>query len=450
MTNMGIEKSPEEKNISKMEIKDSKWRWVLMAVYIFYCGISAFQWVEYSIVANIIVRYYNVTVEKVDYTAMAYMLFPIPLVIPGSHLAECIGLRWTNIVGSGLICLGSCIKVFSVHSDRFLVTLIGQSFLATSQVVILTIPGRLGALWFPLRQISTATSLAVFGAQLGIASGFFLTPLCIRNHENVENIGEDLSRLFWVMAALSTVAFLLVLILFKDEPKYPPSETRALQKQKREEAEMTLKEPIKRLMKNQSYLILCNSYGLGIGVLNALSTMLNQIVLAHFEDGQEFAGRLGLGIIVMGMFGSVAFGVILDKTQKFKATTVTVYFLTLCGQVFFALSMWLESIPLAYVAACFLGFFISGYLALGYEMCAEYTYPESESLATGILNIGNNLYGIILVLICSRLKEYHGDIAVHICLCSSLLVGFIMTVFTKDEQRRQDARRNNLYTGVAH
>ncbi|XP_063981226.1 heme transporter FLVCR2-like isoform X2 [Diachasmimorpha longicaudata] len=410
---------------------------VQIVVYIFYCGISTYQ-------------YYNVTVEKVDYTAMAYMLFPIPLVIPGSHLAECIGLRWTNIVGSGLICLGSCIKVFSVHPDRFPVTLIGQSFLAISQVVILTIPGRLGALWFPLRQISTATSLAVFGAQLGSASGFFFTPLFIRNHDNVENIGEDLLRLFRIMAGLSTLAFLLVIILFKDEPKYPPSEARLIQKNKRDAAEMALKAPLKRLMKNQSYIILCNSYGLGIGVLNALSTMLNQIVLAHFEDGQEFAGRLGLSIIVMGMFGSIAFGVILDKTSKFKETTVTVYFLTLCGEIFFAFSMWLESIPLAYIAACFLGCFISGYLALGYEMCAEYTYPESESLTTGVLNIGNNLYGIILIIISNRLKQYHGDMAVHICLCSSLLVGFIMTVFTKDEQRRQNARRNNLYTTVSH
>ncbi|XP_011314910.1 feline leukemia virus subgroup C receptor-related protein 2 isoform X2 [Fopius arisanus] len=351
---------------SKVTIKTSKTRWLIIAVYIFYCGISAFQWVEYSIVGNIIARYYHVTVEKVDYTAMAYMLFPIPLVIPGSHIAERIGLRWTNIVGSGLICLGSWVKIFSVHPDRFLLTLGGQSFLAVSQ----------------------------------------------------------------------------------DEPKYPPSETRALQKKEHDGTERTLVESIKRLMTNASYLILCNSYGLGIGVLNALSTMLNQIVLARFEDGEEFAGRLGLIILVMGMFGSITFGLILDKTQKFKETTVTVYLSTLCSQIFFTISILIESNSLTYIAASILGFFISGYLALGYEMCAEYTYPESESLATGILNIGNNLYGIILILVCSQLKKYYGDVAVHICLCSALLVGLILTVMTKDEQRRQNAKRNNKFTGA--
>lgn len=84
---------------------------------------------------------------------------------------------------------------------------------------------------------------------------------------------------------------------------------------------------------------------------------------------------------------------------------------------------------------------MSGYLAVGYDICAEYTYPESESMATGILNIANNIYGIVLVILCGKLMEYYGDIAVHICLCSSLLFGFILTIFTKDEQRRQDAKK---------
>ena len=37
-----------------------------------------------------------------------------------------------------------------------------------------------------------------------------------------------------------------------------------------------------------------------------------------FKNGEEDAGRIGLAIIVMGMVGAVTFGVILDKTKKFK------------------------------------------------------------------------------------------------------------------------------------
>lgn len=84
---------------------------------------------------------------------------------------------------------------------------------------------------------------------------------------------------------------------------------------------------------------------------------------------------------------------------------------------------------------------MAGYLALGYDLCIEYTYPESENVSTGILNIANNVYGVILVIIFGLLLKDYGDIPVHIGLCSALLLGLILTILTKDEQRRQDARK---------
>ena len=67
-------------------------------------------------------------------------------------------------------------------------------------------------------------------------------------------------------------------------------------------------QPIKRLFRNKSYLILCNSYGLSIGVLNVVGTLLNQMYLAHFEHGEEDAGKIGLAMIITGMIGAVTFG----------------------------------------------------------------------------------------------------------------------------------------------
>ena len=81
-------------------------------------------------------------------------------------------------------------------------------------------------------------------------------------------------------------------------------------------------------------------------------------------------------------------------------------------------------------------------------MCAEYTYPESEEKTAAILNVANNVYGIVLILIMGRLLEVYGDIPVHVGLCVMILSGFIMTVLTKDVQRRQDARKSVHYVGV--
>lgn len=89
-----------------------------------------------------------------------------------------------------------------------------------------------------------------------------------------------------------------------------------------------------------------------------------------------------------------------------------------------------------------------GYVALGYEMCAEYTYPESESITAGFLNVANNIYGIVLVLMMGRLMEVYGDIPVHVGLCIVLFIGFILTVLTKDVKRRQDAKASAQYMVV--
>jgi FLVCR family feline leukemia virus subgroup C receptor-related protein len=40
--------------------------------------------------------------------------------------------------------------------------------------------------------------------------------------------------------------------------------------------------------------------------------------LQLFQGGEEFAGQVGLMFVVGGMVGSVIFGIILDKTHKFK------------------------------------------------------------------------------------------------------------------------------------
>lgn len=437
--------------VAPLKIRVYKRRWLVLGIFAFYSGVSTCQWIQYSIITNIVCRYYGVSALTVDWTAMSFMAYYVVLVFPTMFLVDKWGLRWSALFGSGLTCLGTWVKVFSVQPDRFYVTFIGHSLVAIAQVFVLILPGRLAAQWFDSRQISTATSLGIFGSQLGVALSFLLTPVVVRNHENVDAIGDDLSFLFWSVSIIASVAFVTVLFLFDNEPKLPPSETRALQKLgQSEEAkkEQSFTEILKRLSRNKCYLLLCNTYGLNVGVLNAIGTLLNQIYLLHFENGERDAGRIGLAMIVTGMLGSVSFGVILDKTHKFKETTVAVYFLSFCGQVLFAVFTYYELKWLVYLSATFLGYFMSGYLALGYEMCAEYTYPEPEDVAAGILNVANNLYGVILVIIMGRLLESHGDVPVHLVLCGALLLGFVMTALTRDEQRRQDARRAAIYEGL--
>ncbi|XP_012531942.1 feline leukemia virus subgroup C receptor-related protein 2 [Monomorium pharaonis] len=443
-----ITKSSEPADVGPLKLKVYKKRWLILIVYMVYAGANSSQWIEYSIITNIVIRYYGVSSLMVDWTSMSFMAFYSAFIFPASYVTDKYGLRWATIIGAGLNCLGAWIKTFSVQPDRFYITFIGHSVVALAQTVVLPLPGRLAAQWFPSTQHSRATSLGIFGNQLGVSLGFLLVPIIVKNHDSLDDIGKDLTRLCWIVAILGTIVFGLVLLLFQDEPKLPPSETRALQKMNQTKKREEFMAPIKRLCKNKSYIILCNSYGLNVGVLNAVSTLLNQIFLAHFENGEEDAGRIGLAIILTGMAGSVSFGVILDKTHKFKETAVTVYFLTFCGQILFAVSIYFGIKWMVYASAIFLGFFMSGYIAMGYDLCTEYTYPESENIPAGFINIATCMYGIILTIIFGLLLNAYGDIPVHVGLCLTLLFGFILTVITKDEQRRQDAKKKAQYEGI--
>jgi MFS transporter, FLVCR family, feline leukemia virus subgroup C receptor-related protein len=59
--------------------------------------------------------------------------------------------------------------------------------------------------------MSLVCAVGVFGAQLGIALGFFLTPLLVHNHVDPKNIHQNLQVLLIGTAGIST--FIAILII---------------------------------------------------------------------------------------------------------------------------------------------------------------------------------------------------------------------------------------------
>lgn len=70
--------------------------------------------------------------------------------------------------------------------------------------------------------------------------------------------------------------------VIQSDPPLPPSETRRLQKQFEADSNKEFLTLMKRLLTNRSYIALWHSFGVTIGVFNALGTLLNQMYLIHF------------------------------------------------------------------------------------------------------------------------------------------------------------------------
>lgn len=419
-----------------------KRRWLILVLFVVYSASNAMQWIQYSIITNITTKYYNVLDYTVDMTSMIYMITYIPLIFPASYLLNNFGLRTTVIVGSLGTALGSWIKVLSVAPDRFWVTFIGQTVVAISQTCILSIPARIAAVWFGDNEVSRACGIGVFGNQLGIAIGFLFPPMLVPNGELCD-IENGFKRMFYIVAAFTTFILILILLFFKSAPPLPPSSAQIKQREKSESNKevKTFFASIKRLLLNRGYLLLLVSYGINVGTFYAISTLLNRLVTKQFPGSEEDAGRIGLTIVCAGMMGSIVCGIVLDKTHKFWWTTVGVYICSLVGMIIFTFTLDNNAgIYVIYITAGLLGFFMTGYLPVGFELAAELTFPEPEGTSTGLLNAVVQMFGIAFTPIYRYLLNIWDDFWANVALCGVLAVGVLLTILIPNDLRRQKAK----------
>lgn len=101
-----------------------------------------------------------------------------------------------------------------------------------------------------------------------------------------------------------------------------------------------------------------------------------------------------------------------------------------------------KHIVTTFVMAGLVGFFMTGYLPVGFEFAAEVTYPEPEVTSSGLLNASAQFFGIILTLLGGWLLEEFNDIVCNSVLSVSLFIGFILTALIKPDLKRQQANQN--------
>uniref|UniRef100_A0A8R1E1L0 MFS domain-containing protein n=1 Tax=Caenorhabditis japonica TaxID=281687 RepID=A0A8R1E1L0_CAEJA len=398
----------------KIEPRVFKKRWLILVIFMFLSGSNGAQWIQYSIIANIIVDYYHV-----------------------SWLLDKWGLRLSVLLGALGNCVGAWIKLMSTHPDSFWVTFIGQTIVGASQMFTLGIPPRLAAVWFGPDEVSRACALGVFGNQLGIAVGFVLPPMIVSNG-TVEHVTYDLNTLFLGSAVLNTVILALVLCFFTARPSVPPSLAQVTA-QEEKTFDNNFWATLKKLMTSRDFVILFITYGINTGVFYAISTLLSQMVLSVYPTETVAVGQVGLVIVVAGMAGSVAGGIMLDKFKKFKLTTILIYMFSFIGMLSFTLTIDLDSMTLVFVNAALLGFFMTGYLPIGFEFAAEITYPAAEGTTSGLLNASAQIFGIALTWLMGIVMHSFGTMTSNIIMSSCLICGTFLTCFIREDLKRQRA-----------
>ncbi|XP_040598669.1 feline leukemia virus subgroup C receptor-related protein 2 isoform X2 [Mesocricetus auratus] len=282
---------------------------------------------------------------------------------------------------------------------------------------------------------------------LGIAIGFLVPPVLVPNIKDQEKLAYHISIMFYIIGSVATLLFILVIIVFKEKPKYPPSRAQSLS-YALASTDASYLSSIVRLFKNLNFVLLVITYGLNAGSFYALSTLLNRMVILHFPGEEVNAGRIGLTIVIAGMFGAMISGIWLDKSKTYKETTLVVYIMTLVGMVVYTFTLNLERLWVVFITAGTLGFFMTGYLPLGFEFAVELTYPESEGMSSGLLNVSAQVFGIIFTISQGQIIDNYGTEPGNIFLCVFLALGSALTAFIKADLRRQRANKDAPETKI--
>ncbi|XP_026885937.2 feline leukemia virus subgroup C receptor-related protein 2 isoform X3 [Electrophorus electricus] len=417
-----------------------KRRWLVVMLFSSYSLCNSYQWIQYGIINNIFMRFYNVTSFTVDWLSMVYMLMYIPLIFPVTWLLDKKGLRVIALAATALNCAGTWIKVASVRPDLFPVTFLGQATSSVAQVFILGMPSRIASVWFGTKEVSTACAIGVFGNQLGIAIGFLVPPILVPNVEDMDELANHIRVMFYITAGVSTVLFILVITVFQEQPDIPPTQAQAAARLIPAESSSYMKS-ILCLLRNRAFVLLILSYGLNVGSFYAVSTLLNRMIIMCYPGQEVAAGRIGLTIVIAGMVGSLICGVWLDRSKTYKQTTLLVYVMSLAGMLIYAFTLDRVHLWLVFITAGTLGFFMTGYLPLGFEFAVELTYPESEGTSSGLLNCSAQVFGIIFTICQGKIIDDFGTLAGNLFLCAFLLLGTIITALIKSDLRRQRANQ---------
>ena len=75
-----------------LKLKLYPMRWIILLLFILYAASSSMQWFQYSIIINIVSKYYGVSEIAVDWTSVISMVLYAPLMLPACYFIE----KWVS------------------------------------------------------------------------------------------------------------------------------------------------------------------------------------------------------------------------------------------------------------------------------------------------------------------------------------------------------------------
>jgi len=368
-----------------VKTKIFSYRWVVLAAFMFINITIQIQWLTFAPIRSAAMVYYNVSGRWIDFLSMSYMFVFIVLSIPASYVIDTYGIRIG--LGIGAVLAGVSALVKGVYADNFTIMLIGQLGLAAAQPFVLNAVTALSGRWFPLKERAMAAGFAALSQYIGIIMVMIVTPLLIQVQYSGIRITEvsGIDGMLLLYGFITLLSAVLSLVFIREKPPLPP-----------ESENLTRHSFFKGmiyLFKQRDMVILIILFFLGLGMFNAVTTMIDSICLGKGLTIDQ-SGMVGGIMLIGGVIGAVIIPILSDKTGKRRI------FLVICmiGMVPGIAGLHLSAGYIgALISSFILGFFVMSAGPIGFQYAAEVSFPTPESTSQGMILLAGQISGLIFV-----------------------------------------------------
>ena len=362
-------------------VRASGYRWIMLVVFMLAIGVNQLLWISFAPITGDAAAFYGVSDLAIGLLSLVFMVVFIVVSIPASWVIDTYGIRVG--VGIGAVLTGVFGLLRGALGADYTWVLIAQIGIAVGQPFVLNAIATIAGRWFPLKERATATGLASLAIYVGIFAGVAITPMIV--------LRSSIPTALLIYGMISAAIGGVFLLLARERPATPVGpEERSL-----------VFDGLKSVFRNRGFLLLLVLFFIGLGVFNAVTTWIEDIVRPRgFSIDQ--AGLIGGLMVIGGIVGAVVIPPLSDRAKR----RVPFILLALAGAIpgmvgiTFATSYWL-----ILASAFVLGAFLLSSGPLGFQYGAEITYPAPEGTSNGLLLLAGQISGIVFILGMDALKS---------------------------------------------
>ena len=363
--------------MEQINFKIYGYRWVVLVAFMFVISINQLLWITFAPITSSAAVFYGVSDFSIGLLSMCFMIVYIVVSIPTSWVIDKYGIKIA--VGIGVTLTGIFGLMRGILSDNYNFVLIAQIGIAIGQPFILNAITTIAARWFPINERATAAGLGSLAMYIGIALGLVLTPYL--------TIQSQIGGMLIIYGIVSVIAVAVFFVFVRERPPTSPclpgQEERSL-----------VFDGLKKSLRMKYFILLLVIFFVGLGVFNAVTTWIEDIVRPRgFSIIQ--AGNIGGLMILGGIIGAVVIPLLSDHYRKrtpFLLMAVVGATIGLVG-ITFSTSYWL-----LLVSAFVFGFFLLSAGPIGFQYGAEVTYPTPEGTSNGLLLLMGQISGVAFIL----------------------------------------------------